>query len=716
MKKLLLFLLFFVIAKNGFGQTYINVWGDRGTTNQTRISSLPESFASLDPTGNSTIIYERFKSPDFIVTTSDGKKSKQNVIQYRSIGDFSVLTKTDQGWIGYLQNETGNWNLTENGVVKDDLENLKNVGEVDEIEVPNTLNKTSVQTNQAPPDFYDKSQTINKICKVYIEVCNDLYVRWGSNTSNTISQVGTIFGSVKELYARDGVQVQLGEVFIWTTVDPYANLVGSLDILSTFGNNRINVSWRFKHLLNNKNYGGIAYVSTDALTSVAFAYSGIGGYAVSSSSIVYSWPLYVFSHEMGHNLGSRHTHWGCWIDKRNNALIGRLDSCYSCEPCGSTAPNCNTVTKLNRNGTIMSYCHINGNINPSRGFGLHPGATIRRAIWNSDIPFETGSGSCTTTYSAWSSCSNGLQTRTYTQTGTSCIAPPSDSLSRACNNKLTDFIYVTNPSTWYQTFPPSKAFDGISTTNDSRWLVNGKCSVKILLNKDTLQRIRILSGYLGGTDWSSLVNSLQIKVNGVLTTISNTNVDYTFTANNNSVDSIVIFFNDLAFNRIREIELYGSRRTIKPCTTTYSTWSTCSNSIQTRTYTQTGNNCVTPPADSLTRSCTISQAFQITNQICYRGTDGKWRVKFNITLNPTSYPTIGFNLCRYGTGTGNCNGANLTPSACGIRNFTPLTLSEKTTGFVDRIIDPIPASLNSCYRLQITYGTNLIWTPFFIYN
>jgi hypothetical protein len=711
MKRILTFLLFYVIAFSSYSQSFINVWGNYKSTTP-KVESLPETFLSTDPTGKTNIIYEKIKTPDFIVTTSDGKTSKQNVTQYRSVGDFSVLTKTDQGWIGYLKNETGNWNLTETGVVKDNLENLKGFGEVDEIEVPNTPNKSlPIQTDQAPPNFYDKSQTINKVCRVYIEVCNDLYVRWGSNT---INQVSTIFGTVIELYARDGIKVQLGEVFIWTTVDPYATLMSSSAILPTFANNRVSNPWRFKHLLNNKNYGGIAYVSSGSVAPYAFAYSGIGGYTVSSSSTVYSWPTYVFAHEMGHNLGSRHTQWGCWTDTRTNTLIGRLDSCYSCEPCGSTAPNCNTVTKYNTNGTIMSYCHINGSINLNKGFGLYPGATIRTALWNSDIPFETGS--CTTTYSPWSTCSGGLQTRTFTQTGTNCITPPSDSLSRVCNNKLTNLIYTTNPTTWYQTYPPSKAFDGITTTNDSRWLVNGKCSIKILLNKDTLQKIRILSGYLNGTTWSSPVNSLQIKVNNSLTSISNTNVDYTFTSNNNSVDSVVIFFNDFSFNRIREIELYGSRKTIKPCTTTYSPWSTCSNSIQTRTYTQTGNNCVIPPTDSLTRTCSAPQLFQITNQLCYKGTDGKWRVKFNITLNPTSYPTIGFNLCRYGTGTGNCNGANLTPSACGIRTFTPLTILEKTSGFVDRVLDPIPASLNSCYRLQITYGTTLIWTPYFVTN
>jgi hypothetical protein len=118
----------------------------------------------------------------------------------------------------------------------------------------------------------------------------------------------------------------------------------------------------------------------------------------------------------------------------------------------------------------------------------------------------------------------------------------------------------------------------------------------------------------------------------------------------------------------------------------------------------------------LSRVCVISQPFQITNQVCYKGTDGKWRVKFNMTLNPTSYPTISLSLCRYGNSTGNCNGANLTPSACGARTFSALTATEKSTGIVDRVLNPVPSVLNSCYRMQIKVGNDLIWTPYFIYN
>ena len=47
-----------------------------------------------------------------------------------------------------------------------------------------------------------------------------------------------------------------------------------------------------------------------------------------------------------------------------------------------------------------------------------------------------------------------------------------------------------------------------------------------------------------------------------------------------------------------------------PCTFTYGTWTTCSNGTQTRTYTTSPAGCTgTPPADSITRSCSLPCTF-----------------------------------------------------------------------------------------------------------
>lgn len=143
-----------------------------------------------------------------------------------------------------------------------------------------------------------------------------------------------------------------------------------------------------------------------------------------------------------------------------------------------------------------------------------------------------------------------------------------------------------------------------------------------------------------------------------------------------------------------------------PCTTVYSSWSTCNNGVQTRSYTQTGN-CTTPPTDSLTRVCTVPTVIPVTNQVTYKGTDGKWRVKFNIPINQTTYPTYTLNVCRY---TSTC----LTLQACAPRTFTPLTATEKSTGIVDRILNAQPSPGNPgtyCYRTSITANNVTYWTP-----
>jgi hypothetical protein len=76
----------------------------------------------------------------------------------------------------------------------------------------------------------------------------------------------------------------------------------------------------------------------------------------------------VVTHELGHNLGSWHTHSCNWPG-------GALDNCYTPEGgCSSGPPPSN-------GGTIMSYCHLTGyGINFNNGFGPVPGARIRDKV------------------------------------------------------------------------------------------------------------------------------------------------------------------------------------------------------------------------------------------------------------------------------------------------------------------------------------------------
>lgn len=106
----------------------------------------------------------------------------------------------------------------------------------------------------------------------------------------------------------------------------------------------------------------------------------------------YSWDTNVWTHELGHSLGSNHTHWCGWAG-------GPIDDCY-CQGVadGTLALGSNGQCRepfdascaagpIPAQGTIMSYCHgVNGvGINLSLGFGIQPGTLIFDNVINASI-------------------------------------------------------------------------------------------------------------------------------------------------------------------------------------------------------------------------------------------------------------------------------------------------------------------------------------------
>jgi hypothetical protein len=84
----------------------------------------------------------------------------------------------------------------------------------------------------------------------------------------------------------------------------------------------------------------------------------------------YSWSVMVVTHEMGHLMGSRHTH-ACVWNGNNTAIDG----------CAPTEGGCPLPGIPGSGGTIMSYCHLQGvGINFNNGFGPQPTAVILNNI------------------------------------------------------------------------------------------------------------------------------------------------------------------------------------------------------------------------------------------------------------------------------------------------------------------------------------------------
>ena len=95
-------------------------------------------------------------------------------------------------------------------------------------------------------------------------------------------------------------------------------------------------------------------------------YSGVHtGYNKAPS---YSWTVGVIAHEVGHQLGSPHTHACVWGPHGNEAIDCCGDQFQSeCGASGCDAPWPST------GGTIMSYCHLSWiGVNFVNGFGAEP--------------------------------------------------------------------------------------------------------------------------------------------------------------------------------------------------------------------------------------------------------------------------------------------------------------------------------------------------------
>lgn len=241
----------------------------------------------------------------------------------------------------------------------------------------------------APPQI--QKTTEDDCVKIYVEIDNDIFLDKGTGTANYIAG---LFNQSATIYANDGVTIIMSEMFIWGSASPYGGSCSGL-VLESFQAFRTNFNGDLAHLVSyDSNLGGIAagfngLCNPDRSESMCFS-----GIESSFNSVpVYSWSVSVFTHEMGHLLGSRHTHACVW--NGNNTAI---DGCGSCqeEPnpppspggCAGSGLDCNFCAAPpipSGGGTIMSYCHQESvGINFNNGFGPQPTNVILNSIANAN--------------------------------------------------------------------------------------------------------------------------------------------------------------------------------------------------------------------------------------------------------------------------------------------------------------------------------------------
>jgi hypothetical protein len=207
--------------------------------------------------------------------------------------------------------------------------------------------------------------------KVYLEVDFDVFQSKGS-VAATEEYIKGIFNEVATLYSRDGITVVISEIFIWTRSSPYPDL-DVFQILRAFQSVRTTMNGDVGQLITYKGSGGIAVVDGLCRTNVS---SRVGVSSIDNffrTVPAYSFTVMVVAHEIGHILGSSHTHACVW--NGNNTAI---DGC-----AGATEGSCANPGIPSSGGTIMSYCHLtSAGINFLNGFGPQPATLIRNRIAN----------------------------------------------------------------------------------------------------------------------------------------------------------------------------------------------------------------------------------------------------------------------------------------------------------------------------------------------
>lgn len=226
------------------------------------------------------------------------------------------------------------------------------------------------------PEGYSFSSraVVDNCVRVYVEVNNNIVEGKGSIAAATAHALG-IFSQVSLLYANEGVKLFVSDLLLWDVKSPYDG-PDSGDFLRQFRNLKSgNFNGDIGHLLGYGGGGGIAYVDAVCHSDRNVAYSGID--ANFNHVPLYSWSVMVVTHEIGHNVGSPHTHSCFYFDPETGMTID------GCGPAADYNEGCEGP--IPSKGTIMSYCHLVAGVGMdfNLGFGIKPGDQIRFTIENS---------------------------------------------------------------------------------------------------------------------------------------------------------------------------------------------------------------------------------------------------------------------------------------------------------------------------------------------
>ncbi len=275
-----------------------------------------------------------------------------------------------------------------------------------------------------------------KQANVAIDTDQELRAKFPSDSA-ALDYLASLAAAATSIYERDvAVRLRFSYIRLWGAAppDPWSATApgGALGEVRTYWNDPANKMdttagpRTVVHFVSGKSVqGGVAYIDVLCNASYGYGVSQVyGSFDLSQPSQI--WDALVFTHELGHNFGTPHTH--CYSPP--------LDKCYANEA------GCYSGPVVASRGTVMSYCHLlaGGLSNIDLVFGDVVSARIGQSV---------GAASCLATVPA-STTTTTTTTTIPTSTTTSTTAkPPTTTTARPTT--------TTSPSTSTTVAPVSSS-------------------------------------------------------------------------------------------------------------------------------------------------------------------------------------------------------------------------------------------------------------------